>query len=101
MPAAWNVKFGVVPFRVAIEVWPLKTVQTRSLKGPVEVEVNRTASGAGPIVVSMVNAATIGAVDGVPGVLKSWTTSLKSIRPLPLKSNAATGSFAAIQSRSG
>ncbi len=46
--------------------------------------MNRTASGAVPIVVSMVNAAMIGAVEGVPSVLKSQTASAKSTRPFPL-----------------
>ena len=79
---------------VATEVWPLRTVQARTSNGPVEVEVNWTASGAVPFVGSMVNAATIGVITGG---LKSQTRSAKSILPLPLKSNAVNGSFAAIQ----
>ena len=75
---------GAVPFMVATGSWPQETVQARSSNGPVEVEVNRTSSGAGPVVVFMVNAAVILGTTGSPSVVKSRMTSPKSMRPLPL-----------------
>ena len=51
----------------------------------------------GEVTVAVGVGGVVGVTIGTPIVLKQTTTFAKSIRPLPLKSNRSTGSFAAIQ----
>lgn len=51
----------------------------------------------GEVTVAVGVGGIVGVTIGTPIVLKQNTTSAKSIRPLPLKSNCSTGSFPAIQ----